>query len=47
MNLYKIDGDSCGEVDCFSKTFAPFAIKAAGLKEGLCKDQGYTQFDHS
>ncbi|CAE8725605.1 unnamed protein product, partial [Polarella glacialis] len=41
VSLYKIMGDECGQAT-LDKTFEPYAVKFAGLAEGLCKDQGYT-----
>jgi len=45
-DLYRLDDGMCGDI-CLSKKLAPYAIKfGPGLKEGNCKSQGYTVYDH-
>merc|ERR1719291_5134 len=42
--LFKIEGDRCGEASVGEKFKGP-AMQFAGLQEGSCKDQGFTQPD--
>merc|ERR1719499_1589408 len=46
VSLYKIAGGECGQAT-LDKKFEDYAVKFAGLKEGLCNDQGYTVDDGS
>jgi hypothetical protein len=45
VTLYKLEKETCGEL-CLSKYIASFAVKFGGVKEGNCKTQGYTVYDH-
>ena len=45
VTLYKLEKDTCGEL-CLSKYIAGFAVKFGGVKEGDCKTQGFTVYDH-
>merc|ERR1711998_44491 len=44
VTLYKIDGAECGQATLEGK-YAPYAEKFAGLKEGTCAAQGYSNAD--
>eukprot|EP00930_Biecheleria_cincta_P032738 TRINITY_DN2269_c0_g1_i6.p1 TRINITY_DN2269_c0_g1~~TRINITY_DN2269_c0_g1_i6.p1 ORF type:complete len:172 (+),score=37.75 TRINITY_DN2269_c0_g1_i6:2-517(+) len=44
VSLYKVAGGECGQAT-LDKKFESYAIKFAGLQEGVCSEQGYTVAD--